>query len=154
MPEFNIQSLTFKPEEKSVVKEKLEVVDVTNGSSTAERYKSRLVYKEQVNDKNLPIGNENSKGVSTRNQLDIWYDNLFYGKKDFANRLITVIFNNQNFKTISGTNLSALNFVADAVNNFLVQFNEDRATHPQSRLNNLRIVKAYSPQRSWLGNKI
>jgi len=149
MPEFNIQSLTFKPEEKSVVKEKLEVIDVTNGSSTAERYKSRLVYKEQVNDKNLPVGNENSKGVSTRNQLDIWYDNLFYGKKDFANRLITVVFNNQNFKTISGTNLSALNFVADAVNNFLVQFNEDRATHPQSRLNNIKIVKAYSPQQNY-----
>ena len=59
----NIQEL-FKVKKEIQDKESTLVTfdDVSNQSNTAEIYKARKSYKEQINDNNLPIGEKNSAG--------------------------------------------------------------------------------------------
>ena len=72
----NIQELFKKKEQLKVEEENNVVLDsISNQSSTADIYKSRKAYKEQINDKNLPIGQVNKKGDNLNNQLDTWYKN-------------------------------------------------------------------------------
>tara|TARA_R100000234_G_scaffold23310_1_gene13285 strand:+ start:13544 stop:15094 length:1551 start_codon:yes stop_codon:yes gene_type:complete len=149
MPVININNLEFKTTEKKRAARDVDVRDINNSSPASEVYESRASYKKQVNQKNLPLKNKNKNDVSLRNQLDLWYKDLFYGKKDYANRLITVNFNDDNFKEIAGTKIQALNFVADAVENFLVDYNVKRRTHPKSILNNIKIIRGYSSSRDY-----
>ena len=149
MPVINIKNLDFKTQNEIKVDTKVKISDIDNNSSASEVYKSRRSYRAQVNKANLPVTNKNKNNISLRNQLDLWYKEIFYGKKDYANRLITVNFNDSNFKTIGGTNIVALNFVVDAIENFLLQFNSDRKSHPKSSLNDLKIIRGYSQPQNY-----
>tara|TARA_R110002096_G_scaffold168362_3_gene338948 strand:+ start:1511 stop:2962 length:1452 start_codon:yes stop_codon:yes gene_type:complete len=141
----NIQEL-FKKKEQLKVKEKNNIVldSISNQSNTADIYKSRKAYKEQINDKNLPIGQVNKKGDNLNNQLDTWYKNKKYIKYDYENRLIVPQLDREVLKQFKN-GFQLLNFVADAAENFFDQYNNKRRGHPKSNLNDIKIVKAYSP---------
>ena len=115
----NIQEL-FKKKEQLKVKEKNNIVldSISNQSNTADIYKSRKAYKEQINDKNLPIGQVNKKGDNLNNQLDTWYKNKKYIKYDYENRLIVPQLDREVLKQFKN-GFQLLNFVADAAENFL-----------------------------------
>ncbi len=145
----NIQEL-FKVKKEIQDKESTLVTfdDVSNQSNTAEIYKARKSYKEQINDNNLPIGEKNSAGQNLNNQLDTWYKEKNYLKYDYQHRLIAPFFGPEKLKQLQG-DFQLLDFAADAAENFFDQFNNQRPGHPKSSLNNLRIVKAYQPIKSY-----
>ena len=117
----NIQEL-FIEKAAPVLKENNQVRtdQITNESNTAEIYKSRKLYKEQVNDKNLPVGQVNGKGDNLNNQLDTWYKEKKYIKYDYQDRLI--VLNKMNLKEFE-SGFKLLDFVADAAEQFFKQYN-------------------------------
>ena len=147
----NIQEL-FIEKTAPVLKEikQVRTDQITNESNTAEIYKSRKLYKEQVNDKNLPVGQVNSKGDNLNNQLDTWYKKNKYIKYDYEDRLIVppVAFNDEQFKEFQ-SGFQLLNFVADAAEVFFDQYNNRRNGHPKSNLNDIKITRAYEPIKSY-----
>jgi hypothetical protein len=147
----NIQEL-FIEKTAPVLKEikQVRTDQITNQSNTAEIYKSRKLYKEQVNDKNLPVGQVNSKGDNLNNQLDTWYKENKYTKYDYEDRLIVppVAFNDEQFKEFQ-SGFQLLNFVADSAEVFFDQYNNRRSGHPKSNLNDIKITRAYEPIKSY-----
>jgi len=134
--------------DKKPIRVDVEVDNFTDTSRTRDIYESRVKYKKQVNEENLPIGNENRKGKVLRNQLDTWYERPDYAKYDFENRLLK--FNNDEklLKKINDTNFQLINFVTDAVQNFLFEYNF-KPKHPKSIFNNLKVIKAYEKPMSY-----
>lgn len=143
----NIQEL-FIEKAAPVLKENNQVRtdQITNESNTAEIYKSRKLYKEQVNDKNLPVGQVNGKGDNLNNQLDTWYKEKKYIKYDYQDRLI--VLNKMNLKEFE-SGFKLLDFVADAAEQFFKQYNIQRNGHPKSSLNDIKIVRAYEPIKNY-----
>jgi len=128
----NINSFFQKqntPEQKKKMPN-LELDNITNNSKTTKIYKEKLKYKENID---LYIKD---------NTIDFWYSKNANLKKNNLGQTIRSIIDND-LKKIDNTDLFLLNFVADAANSFLKQFNEDRNPHPKSKLNNLKIKKAY-----------
>jgi len=121
--------------------------NVDNSSSTSDLYKQRSSYKEQVNDKNLPIGNKNSLGQNLNNQLDTWYKRPNYAKYNNKGKLIVPTPAAELTKFESGFEL--LNFVADAAEELFREYNVARNPHPESRLNNITILRAYEEAPSY-----
>lgn len=119
--------------------------NVENSSKTSDLYKERLSYKEQVNDKNLPIGNKNILEQNLNNQLDTWYERPNYAKYDNRGKLI-VSAAAGDFITEFKSGFKLLNFVADAAEEFFRQYNVVRKTHPRSKLNNITILRAYEKE--------
>lgn len=126
--------------------------------STKDLYKDRKEYKRKINDNNLPIGNKNAENQNLKNQLDLWYGRKNYAKLDFDGRMIKAIpvsdAGNSSvsapfLKKILETDFSLLEFVTDAVEKFLFQYNQERPTHPRSKLNNITIKKAFTPVRDY-----
>ena len=126
-----------------VIKKEVSPDAFTANSSTSEVYNGRSKYKEQVNEKNLPIGEQTSNGKILKNQLDLWYKKPYYGKYDSSLSLTKLKLKDSNLKTVGSEGLLMLDFAADAVTAFLEQYNIERDTHPQSKLNDLKVVKAY-----------
>tara|TARA_R110000851_G_scaffold210080_1_gene362474 strand:- start:695 stop:2341 length:1647 start_codon:yes stop_codon:yes gene_type:complete len=126
-----------------IIKKEVSPDAFTTNSSTSEVYNSRANYKEQVNKKNLPIGEQTSDGKVLKNQLDLWYERPHYGKYDSSSNLIKL--KDSNLKTVGDTELLMLDFASDATDAFLEQYNIERDTHPQSKLNDLKVIKAYEP---------
>lgn len=138
----------------------IEIDSFGDDSKTSSIYNGRAKYKKLVNDGNQPIGLKNiDDTASLVNHLDLWYKEPFYGKYDYDLRLMK--FSEKPSKTggISGlqeiyidsgrteTDFRLIDFAALAAENFLYQYNDQRDTHPDSILNDIRIVKAYeSPQ--------
>lgn len=239
MPKFNIKLLSEETAPTPAQEEQffVNIDPIDNDSKTSEIYEARKKYKEQVNDKNLPIGNKaeysrairkqtkklkelqeeyndllqffvqypkpkelaekenlteaeaesffsaqidradnlkrkknkipdefegiipdleasienlkgkSEKGLSLRNQLDTWYENPSYGRIDYLGRAILSTPNR--LIKIPNTNFLLQDFVAMATTNFLKQYNDERPTHPDSKLNNLKIKRAYSPILSY-----
>tara|TARA_R110001583_G_scaffold6811_5_gene34297 strand:- start:2798 stop:4453 length:1656 start_codon:yes stop_codon:yes gene_type:complete len=112
-------------------------------ATTSKLYKGRREHKQQVNNKNLPVGEQTSDGKILKNQLDLWYKKPFYGKYDSQLNLTKLQLKESNLKNVGETKFQMLDFAADAVNEFLRQYNIEREEHPQSKLNNIRVVKAY-----------
>ena len=139
--QINLKELFLETKEKE---EEIDfsVTSVENDSSTSEIYNARLDYKNNVNKNNFPLGLKNKKGKSLKNQIDTWYENNGYGKYDFKNRLIRFNQNPDLLKQIPGTELFSLNFVVDAINQFIIDCDK-RKKHPNSSFNNIKIVKAY-----------
>ena len=131
---------------ETVEKSDLTFENVDNNSATNELYEAREEYKKKVNDENLPIGVENFRGQVLKNQLDTWYKDLNYGKYDYDSRLLRLK-NNAKLRQVGDTEFQLLDFVADAVEGFLEQYNVDRRAHPQSILNDLTVLRAYEPQK-------
>jgi len=132
-----------------VIKKEVVIENSVNFASTSEVYKSREKYKKQVNKNNLPIGEQTSNGKVLNNQLDLWYKRPRYGKYNQRLNLIKLKLNETKFKAIGESDFSMLDFAADAVNGFLEQYNVEREEHPQSILNNLQAVKAYTPEADY-----
>jgi len=134
---------------------KIELDGFTNDSKTSSLYNGREKYKKLVNDGNQPIGIKNiNKNASLVNHLDLWYKDSFYGKYDYDLRLVK--FSNE--KALAGVRIGPegeesefvlLDFVADAVQNFLYQYNDQRDPHPNSILNDIKVVRAYEPPQDY-----
>jgi hypothetical protein len=140
----------LEKKEQVVVEEKQQISfeNVDNETDTAELYNSRALYREQINDKNLPIKNVNNTGQVLNNQLDTWYEEHGYGKYDYEGRLLESVATGKDLSEFENGFL-LLDFVADAAQEFFRQYNVVRASHPRSRLNNIGIVKAYEPRPSY-----
>ena len=149
------ESFPITPEPK-LPQEPVEVPTESDG--TKDLYESRKVYKQKVNSDNLPVGTKNFKNQNLKNQLDLWYGRKNYGKYDYEGRIIKSIPVSETgttnvsipaLKKIEGTEFSLLEFAADAVNSFLFQYNQERPTHPRSKLNNITVKKAFTQVRSY-----
>ena len=132
-----------------VIKKKVVIDGPLGRSSTSNMYKAKEKYKKQVNKSNLPIGEKTSDGKVLNNQLDLWYERPYYGKYNQNLNLIKLKSDEIKLKAVGGTEFVLLDFAADAVNGFLEQYNIEREEHPQSILNNLEVVKAYTPEADY-----
>lgn len=146
--EINIRELFLKqPEQQETIE--FSVEPAINDSSTSEIYNARLDYKEKVNDKNLPIGLKSKQGKNLKNQLDTWYKEKKYGKYDYNDRIIRFNKEPDLLKQIDNNEFFLLNFVTDAVNQFLIDCSI-RKKHPDSLFNEIKITKAYVPEKSYV----
>jgi hypothetical protein len=142
------ENFPITPEPK-LPQETIEVPSESDG--TKDLYESRKIYKQKVNEDNLPVGVDNFKGQVLKNQLDLWYGRKKYGKYDYDDRIVKFIALPTDLKKVEGTDFSLINFVTDAVNNFLLQYNQERPTHPRSKLNNITIKRAYQETENYRG---
>jgi len=145
----NLQELfKSKTEVKPTKDNKVVSGEVSNNTSTLELYKNRKSYKEQVNDQNLPIGQKNKDDKNLNNQLDMWYKRKTYLRYDEENRLIVSSVGSDELIEIA-SGFSLIDFVADAANNFFNEYNVQRNGHPKSKLNNIKIVRAYEKRKPY-----
>ena len=95
---------------------------------------------------NLKI--KNSKPPpSLRNQLDTWYERQTYGRLDYKGRAI--ISEPNKLINIGQTEFRLQDFAANAAESFLNEYNIERPTHPNSKLNNITIKRAYVERNSY-----
>lgn len=82
-----------------------------------------------------------------RNQLDTWYERQTYGKLDYKGRAI--ISQKNRLTKINDTQFELQDFAAKAAESFLLEYNVERPTHPESKLNNIEIKRAYVEMASY-----
>jgi len=82
-----------------------------------------------------------------RNQLDTWYERQTYGRLDYKGRAI--ISQKNRLINVNDTQFELQDFAAKAAESFLLEYNVERPTHPESKLNNIEIKRAYVEMASY-----